>query len=58
MAYSVGYERLTGSIDGRPAEPITVRATHVYRREGGHWKIVHRPGDNPRPDQSPPMPAR
>lgn len=58
MAHSVGYERFTGSIDGRPAEPITVRATHVYRREGGNWKIVHRPGDNPPPDQSPPMPAR
>jgi ketosteroid isomerase-like protein len=53
MAHSVGYERFTGSIDGRPAEPITYRATHVYRREGGNWEIVHRP-----PDQSPPMPAR
>jgi ketosteroid isomerase-like protein len=42
MAYSVGYERFTGSIDGRPVEPITVRATHVYRREDGEWKIVHR----------------
>jgi ketosteroid isomerase-like protein len=58
MAYSVGYERFTGSIDGRPVEPITVRATHVYRREDGEWKIVHRHGDNPPPDQSPPMPAR
>ena len=57
MAYSVGYERFTGSIDGRPVEPITVRATHVYRREDGEWKIVHRHGDNPPPDQSPPMPA-
>ena len=24
-----------------------VRSTHVYRREGGEWKIVHRHGDNP-----------
>ena len=38
--------RFNGSIDGRPVEPITVRATHVYRREGGEWKIVHRDGDN------------
>src|SRR5829696_10106515 len=58
MAYSVGCERFTGSIDGRPVESITVRATHVYRREDGEWKIVHRHGDNPRPDQTPPMPAR
>jgi hypothetical protein len=36
----------------------TVRATHVYRREDGEWKIVHRHGDNPPPEQSPPMPAR
>jgi ketosteroid isomerase-like protein len=47
MAYAVGYERFNGSIDGRPVEPITVRATQIYRREGGEWKIVHRHGDNP-----------
>jgi ketosteroid isomerase-like protein len=41
-----------GSIDGRPVEPITVRSTHVYRREDGEWKIVHRHGDNPPPDPS------
>ena len=51
----MGYERFKGSIDGRPVEPITVRVTHVYRREDGEWKIVHRHGDNPPPDQSPPM---
>jgi ketosteroid isomerase-like protein len=54
MAYSLGYERFTGSIDGRPAEPIAGRATHVYRRENGEWKIVHRHGDNPPPEESPP----
>jgi ketosteroid isomerase-like protein len=47
MAYAIGYERFTGSIDGRPVEQVTVRSTHVYRREGGEWKIVHRHGDNP-----------
>jgi ketosteroid isomerase-like protein len=46
MAYTVGYERFTGSIDGRPVAPITVRVTHVYRREDGEWKIVHRHGDS------------
>ena len=52
MAYAIGYERFNGSIDGRPVEAVTVRSTHVYRREDGEWKIVHRHGDNP-----PPVPA-
>jgi ketosteroid isomerase-like protein len=43
MAYAVGYDRVNASIDDRPVEPITVRSTHVYRRETGEWKIVHRP---------------
>lgn len=47
MAFAIGYERFTGSIDGRPPEEVTVRSTHVYRREDGEWKIVHRHGDNP-----------
>jgi hypothetical protein len=25
-------------------------STHIYRREDGEWKIVHRHGDNPPPD--------
>lgn len=50
MAYAVGYERFNGSIDGCPIKPITVRSTHVYRREEGEWKIVHRHGDNPPQD--------
>jgi ketosteroid isomerase-like protein len=54
LAYTVGFERFNGSIGGRPVEPITVRVTHVYRREDGEWKIVHRHGDNP-PDWNPPQ---
>jgi ketosteroid isomerase-like protein len=53
MAYTVGYERFTGSIDGRPAGPVALRVTHVYRREDGEWKIVHRHGDWVPVDQSP-----
>lgn len=49
MAYAIGYERFTGSIAGRTVEPVTVRSTHIYRREEGEWKIVHHHGDNPRP---------
>jgi ketosteroid isomerase-like protein len=55
MAYTVGYERFNGSIGGRPVAPMTVRVTHVYRRENGEWKIVHRHGDSVPIDQSPPV---
>ena len=57
MAYSVGYERFNGSLDGGPIGPVTVRVTHVYRREDGEWKIVHRHGDLAPLDQSPPSDA-
>ena len=50
MAYTLGFERFNGSIAGRPVEPVTVRVTHIYRREDSEWKIVHRHGDNPGPD--------
>jgi ketosteroid isomerase-like protein len=47
MAYTLGFERFEGSVAGRAVEPITVRVTHIYRREEGEWKIVHRHADNP-----------
>ena len=50
MAYTLGFERFNGSIDGRPVEPVLVRVTHIYRREDGAWKILHRHADNPGPD--------
>jgi len=56
LAYSLGYERFNGSIDGRPVAPITVRVTHIYRRENGEWKIVHRHGDSAPVDESPRRP--
>ena len=52
MAYSVGYERFNASIDDGPTEPYTIRVTHVYRREDGEWKIVHRHGDRAPIDES------
>ncbi len=51
LAYTVGYEHISASMDGVPVEPFTLRVTHVYRRENGEWKIVHRHADRvPDPD--------
>jgi ketosteroid isomerase-like protein len=47
LAYTVGYEHSSVSIDGTPVAPYTLRVTHLYRREDGEWKIVHRHGDPP-----------
>jgi ketosteroid isomerase-like protein len=44
MAYTVGYERVSASIDGQP-RTFTLRATQVYRRESDGWRIVHRHAD-------------
>ena len=44
MAYTVGYEHTQASINGQP-RTYTIRATQVYRREGGEWKVAHRHGD-------------
>lgn len=52
LAYTIGYEHNTVTLNGRPAT-YTLRVTHVYRREEGEWKIVHRHGDRP-PDEPPP----
>ncbi len=56
LAYTVGYERSSVSVDGRPVNNA-LRVTHVYRRENGEWKIVHRHGDFIPVDQSPPAEA-
>ena len=44
MAYTAGLEHTTASINGEPRS-YTLRATQVYRREGGEWKVAHRQGD-------------
>lgn len=53
LAYTAGYERSLVSIDGGPIRPNTVRVTHIYRREDGEWKMVHRHGAFAPVDESP-----
>jgi ketosteroid isomerase-like protein len=57
LAYTVGYEHTSFSLDGGPVTPLTLRVTHVYRREDGEWKIVHRHADAPPTGQLPPADA-
>jgi hypothetical protein len=44
MAYTAGFEHTTASVDGQP-RTYTLRATQVYRRENGEWRVAHRHGD-------------
>ena len=53
LAYTVGYEHSRVSSNGGPLRPHRLRVTHVYRRENGEWKIVHRHGDQLPSDQAP-----
>jgi len=46
LAYTVGYEHNRVKVDG-VQRSYTLRVTHVYRREDGQWRIVHRHGDFP-----------
>ncbi|MFD5912962.1 nuclear transport factor 2 family protein [Streptomyces massasporeus] len=44
MAYTAGLEHTSASVDGVP-RTYTLRATQVYRREEGEWRVAHRHGD-------------
>jgi ketosteroid isomerase-like protein len=44
LAYTAGLEHTSASIDGQPRSYV-LRATQVYRREDGEWKVAHRHGD-------------
>ncbi|EFL19315.1 nuclear transport factor 2 family protein [Streptomyces sp. C] len=44
MAYTVGLEHTSASVDGEP-RTYTLRATQVYRRESGAWHVAHRHAD-------------
>ncbi len=45
-AYTVGLEHTSASVNGVP-RTYTLRATQIYRREDGAWKVVHRHGSAP-----------
>lgn len=45
-AYTVGFEHTSASVNGEP-RTYTLRATQIYRREGGTWKVAHRHGSAP-----------
>jgi ketosteroid isomerase-like protein len=45
-AYTVAFEHTAASVDGMPRS-YTLRATQIYRRESGEWKVAHRHGSAP-----------
>jgi ketosteroid isomerase-like protein len=45
-AYTVGFEHTSASVNDVP-RTYTLRATQIYRREDGEWKIAHRHGSPP-----------
>ena len=45
-AYTVGFEHTSASVDGVP-RTYSLRATQIYRREDGTWKVAHRHGSAP-----------
>jgi ketosteroid isomerase-like protein len=44
MAYTEGLEHTSASVDGAP-RTYTLRATQIYRREDGEWRVAHRHAD-------------
>jgi hypothetical protein len=46
LAYTVEIERIRTRVGGSDElTPIAIRATTVFRREDGDWKVTHRHGD-------------
>jgi ketosteroid isomerase-like protein len=47
LAYTVALEHKTVDTSGGAQATYTLRTTHVFRREDGEWRIIHRHGDHP-----------
>ena len=46
LGYAVWIEQGEVRVEGRDDfVPIVIRVTHVFRRQDGAWKIIHRHGD-------------
>ncbi|HEX6149636.1 nuclear transport factor 2 family protein [Nocardioides sp.] len=45
LAYTVAIESYTASLRGQPPALQELRVTHVFRREEGRWRAVHRHAD-------------
>jgi ketosteroid isomerase-like protein len=54
MAWTAGFARFMVSMDGGPLTHRTLRITHVYRREGDQWKVVHEHSNFEPTDQTSP----
>lgn len=52
LAYTIGFEHNKVKVEGED-RAYTLRVTHVYRREEGSWRIVHRHADRPPSEGSP-----
>jgi ketosteroid isomerase-like protein len=44
LAFTVELEHYAHTVDGED-QGMTLRATQIYRREAGRWRVVHRHGD-------------
>jgi ketosteroid isomerase-like protein len=51
LAVSVGVEEGEVRVDGGERRPMRLRVTHVLRRTGDRWYLVHRHADFPPADQ-------
>lgn len=58
LAYTVAFERKTVDTPSGERATYTLRTTHVFRREHGEWRIVHRHGDRPPPREDFPIAPR
>jgi ketosteroid isomerase-like protein len=46
LGYAIGLERgETLVMEGKKPHPLLLRVTHLFRREEGQWKLIHRHAD-------------